>query len=143
MKNKKKLVITALGLLLTVAIIVVVLVMNTIRSTVDDPLFQQEAGEAKSLTNDNARFLEQALSSSEKSEQAKALIPGLRDGEWSSNAVLPKGASLTIRQDTFVVDQDGYAQVDAVIDGSVSTVFIVGLVSIDGQWLIYATEQKG
>jgi hypothetical protein len=141
--KKQKIFLAILGAL-TVLVAVVLLISNTFAaSTHDDTLSQQTTQAARSFTVDDARFLESTLSSSEKDEQAKALVPGLRDAEWSSGAVLPSGAKLTIQQATFVVDQDGYAQVDAVISGTVSATFVVGLVLVDGQWLIYATEQKG
>ncbi|MDB5186902.1 MAG: hypothetical protein JWM07_374 [Candidatus Saccharibacteria bacterium] len=108
----------------------------------EDPLPAQTT-QAPSLTSENAQALERLLGSSDKNEQAQALAPGLRDGEWASNEVLPDGATLTIQHDTFTVDADGYGQVDAVVGGTLDARFILGLVFINDQWLIYTTEQKG
>jgi hypothetical protein len=140
--NRKHKLILAISTVLVAILVIVVLINSTSASTSDSPLSQQVTQGSQSFTDDDSRFLESALSSSEKSEQAKALIPGLRDGEWSSAAVLPEGTKLTIQQDTFVVDEEGYAQVEATVSGSISATFIVGLVLVDGQWLIYTTEQK-
>jgi len=127
---------------IAVIVAVVLFIGNSMASSNDLSTSPQVTESPQSLTDDNARFLESALNSFEKSEQAKALIPGLRNGEWSDTAVLPKGAKLTIEQETFTIDEDGYAQVDATVSGSIDVSFTVGLVSIDGRWLIYATEQK-
>ena len=140
--NRKHKLILAISIGLIAILVIVVLINGTSVSTDNSPSSQQVTQGSQSFTDDDSRFLESALSSSEKSEQAKALIPGLRDGEWSSVAVLPEGTKLTIQQNTFIVDEDGYAQVEAAVSGPISATFIVGLVSVDGQWLIYATEQK-
>lgn len=94
------------------------------------------------FTDANADMLEAALSSSGKTEQAKALTPDLRTGEWSAEEVMPEGAILTIDRGSFAVNEGGYGSVTATVSGTVEGEFILHLVPIDGQWLVYMTEQK-
>jgi hypothetical protein len=102
------------------------------RNTVDTP----------PITEVNARNLERALVSSNKDEQSKALVPEIRQGEWSSTTALPKGAILTIDHPSFKTDGSGNGSVNAVVTGTVEGEFVLHLRYVDGQWLISSTEQK-
>jgi hypothetical protein len=103
------------------------------RNTVDTP----------PITEANARNLERALTSSNKDEQASALVPEIRQGEWSSTTALPKGAVLTIDHSSFKTDGSGNGSVNAVVSGTVEGEFVLHLrYVINGQWLISSTEQK-
>jgi hypothetical protein len=100
------------------------------------------SGQPTALAPDNVQLLESKLANSDKTEQALALIPNLRNGKWSSAAVLPAGSTLTIDQKTFSVASNGYATVTASVTGSVQGKFVLHLAVVDGQWLIYQLEQK-
>jgi hypothetical protein len=154
MSKRRKLVY---GLLATVSVVVVVTIGLLLRS--DDRSLQEPRPSASQTTSrlpvptatssgsttlapENAQFLELRLASSDKTEQALALIPDLRKGKWSSLAVLPAGSTLTIDQTSFSVASNGYATVSATVAGSMQGEFILHLAHVDNQWLIYQTEQK-
>lgn len=91
------------------------------------------------FTTANAQTLETALGSRNQAVQAKALIPGLRQGDWQPNEVLPQGATLKIDQSSF--KQDGNeASVTATVTGKAQGTFVLRLMLVDGQWLISSTE---
>lgn len=144
--NMKKQQIVVIGVLLIGLLIAGVVIMQIANSRNGENVgimpTPQVSESPVAFTDTNAIILEVALNSTDKSRQANALVPELRDGEWEESGLLPDGATLTISNDTFVVDEQGFGRVDAKISGSVEAEFIIHMMVIDGQWLIYTTEQK-
>jgi len=95
------------------------------------------------LAPENTQLLESKLVSSSKTEQVLALVPSMREGKWSSAAVLPAGSTLTIDRESFSVADNGFATANATVTGPMQGKFILHLALVGDQWLIYRTEKKG
>ncbi|HET8883845.1 MAG TPA: hypothetical protein VFM68_00035 [Candidatus Saccharimonadales bacterium] len=105
-------------------------------------VLQPQTNDTLVLNADDVKSLENALNSTDRFEQERALVPALRNGEWTSSAVLPEGASLQVDRDTFKISENGYGQVRASVTGSVEAEFVLYLKSVNQEWLIYMTETK-
>ena len=93
------------------------------------------------ISRENIQFLEEQLSGEGKAEQSLALIPQLRDGEWPTDSLLPKGTVVVIQPDSIKVDERGFATVLAKMEGSLNATFVLSLARVEDQWLVFATEE--
>jgi len=90
----------------------------------------------------NVKLLEQALSSPDIKQQAKALATELRDNFLAQGQpMLPPGVSVKLKTDTFLVSSDGDSgQIEATTsDGQT---YVLHLVLENGTWLVFYTEAK-
>lgn len=94
------------------------------------------------FTAANSQLLVQALSNSDKNEQAKALVPQLRTSSWQADAVLPAGATIAIDPHSFALEQDGQARVNVTVSGTAQGSFVLHLTDVGGTWLINTTEMR-
>jgi hypothetical protein len=94
------------------------------------------------FTQANADMIESALASRDKEAQKKALVPTENDGSWQATKVMPADATLIIHRGTFRVNEDGYGAVNATVTQKTKqTNFVLVMVYVKGQWLIYTTAK--
>lgn len=106
-----------------------------------EPSTPQPSDNSLPFTTDNAQFLERALSSKDRKEQEKAVVPSLRGENWPTSVTLPPGASLTIDAHSFKKDK-GNGIVTGEVTGIVSAEFDLYVTPAEGKWLVYNAKMK-
>jgi len=100
---------------------------------------------AEAFTEESAIYLEEKLNSQSKEEQALALVPMMRTGEWDSNALFPEGAILQIDDTSFEGNDEGSYTVQASIvrgeDVLGTYALYVVYVESENAWLIAGTTK--
>lgn len=142
MINKRRKIIFILAAMVVFIISIVIVYSLFSDDGAQSEVLQPQTNDTLVLNADDVKSLENALNSTDRFEQERALVPALRNGEWTSSAVLPEGASLQVDRDTFKISENGYGQVRASVTGSVEAEFVLYLKSVNQEWLIYMTETK-
>lgn len=100
---------------------------------------------AEAFTEESAIYLEEKLNSQSKEEQALALVPMMRTGEWDSNALFPEGAVLQIDDTSFESNDEGSYTVQASVvrgeDVLGTYALYVVYVESENAWLIAGTTK--
>ena len=138
-KMRKSLV--AIGLAAVAVAIVIVVLLHDDSSDVQDT---EAVVTAEVFTEEDAEYLEEKLNSPSKEEQALALVPMMRTGEWDGDSLFPEGSVLEIDHTSLEGDEKGHVVRSQVIqDGRVLDTYALYIVydESEGKWLIGGTTK--
>jgi hypothetical protein len=135
-----------------VLIVVAVIAVITTRASPDEvavaplrdvqPSIESRAQTAR-LTSERARSLEDAVNRRSAAAIVDAVVLGKEDDPADvARKALPDGAELRIAEDTFTpLDEDGYASVDATVEGTTTADVVLLLVRDADRWRIAGSTE--
>lgn len=146
-KKVHRIVLATIGIVAVTAIVVAAFIFlrdDEPRQSEDHDTSAAETGAA--FTEENAEYLEEKFNSPAKEEQALALVPTMRAGEWDSSALFPEGSILEIDHASFDRDGEGdiyTVQASAVLDGEAVETYTLYIVYVEPEekWLVGGTTK--